>query len=866
MNRDELVARLRENLRRHHIDADPIRLQKSIGGRWVVAMLSEAFSDVPALRRKDMVLEGIDPETIEWVDLLTPSEAESVGFLPSDEEPEDLPLWPEVLSKAEEPGIGPRFPSDGDEDLPLPIVATFYSLRGGVGRSTALAYTARLLAMERRKVVCIDMDLEAPGLAALFGVQDQVQDGQGVVKALLDYDLGDKPDLTKHLLRLSDEYDLYLLPAGRIGPDYARRLRLLDPESWYREDTNPLRQLMEAVRGSLPFVPDVVLVDARTGITPLSAPLLFELSDLAVIVFFPHPQAKRGTEWLVRGLLAARTYRDADPRYVPELRFIASPVPSVQEAFVRYEARAFEWIAEWMSASNEARGANEEINERDIAAVVPYLEAIAASDSVTSTGSKPPPAFDLVRDWLVRFLPSAQEERTEVSLERSKTEILEQLEFSPGTAETQSSFLENFVKTEVVSKALDVETPLVLGRKGSGKTALFRYLNESGTVNTAMIHGPSPLRGNARWQLGPEGFAEVERILSVRDLSWRDFWTLYCCVGVEAKLPPEVARPTFLQGSAFLTQSDVLNALEAAGDAPRGTLEVGEWLDRLAGVAPGMVMLLFDGLDSGFGNSETDRERRSDAVSGLFELWMERGQAVRNLRFKIVLREDIWRGLRFENKSHLYGRSVLLKWSDQATYFKVVLKQALNSRSFRALLASTASFRMTPGEVDDWPADYVFEAWTILVGERMKGGKTAFTRNWVWNRLADANNDHTPRHLLQLFHEAVPWEQQQSVAPPYFRSVIRPRALIRCLEAVSTEALDALQEEFHELDPLIDTLKHIGRTPVPADSLSSLKPIVDLAQEVGLLSVYEEKGEVPHRYKVPDIFRLALNMTRKGQA
>ncbi|MBK9032247.1 MAG: P-loop NTPase [Myxococcales bacterium] len=66
------------------------------------------------------------------------------------------------------------FPSELDDDLALPIVATFYSLRGGVGRSTALAYTAHILASRGKRVVCVDLDLEAPGLAALFGREDEV--------------------------------------------------------------------------------------------------------------------------------------------------------------------------------------------------------------------------------------------------------------------------------------------------------------------------------------------------------------------------------------------------------------------------------------------------------------------------------------------------------------------------------------------------------------------------------------------------------------------------------------------------------------------------------------------------------------------
>jgi MinD-like ATPase involved in chromosome partitioning or flagellar assembly len=47
-------------------------------------------------------------------------------------------------------------------------VITFYSFKGGVGRSMALANVAVLLARASNRVLCIDWDLEAPGLDRYF--------------------------------------------------------------------------------------------------------------------------------------------------------------------------------------------------------------------------------------------------------------------------------------------------------------------------------------------------------------------------------------------------------------------------------------------------------------------------------------------------------------------------------------------------------------------------------------------------------------------------------------------------------------------------------------------------------------------------
>ena len=47
-------------------------------------------------------------------------------------------------------------------------VLTFYSYKGGVGRSMALANVAALLSLLNFKVLCVDWDVEAPGLHLYF--------------------------------------------------------------------------------------------------------------------------------------------------------------------------------------------------------------------------------------------------------------------------------------------------------------------------------------------------------------------------------------------------------------------------------------------------------------------------------------------------------------------------------------------------------------------------------------------------------------------------------------------------------------------------------------------------------------------------
>jgi Mrp family chromosome partitioning ATPase len=129
----------------------------------------------------DEILEAIDINLgqypIAGYDLFTPQEA--------DEQPTEfiqLPLWSDILMASD-----PEQPIQLDEDSPKrPLVVTFYSFKGGVGRSTALGLVAGILATRNRRVVMVDFDLEAPGISVLFrsDVENFNQEQYGVVDYL----------------------------------------------------------------------------------------------------------------------------------------------------------------------------------------------------------------------------------------------------------------------------------------------------------------------------------------------------------------------------------------------------------------------------------------------------------------------------------------------------------------------------------------------------------------------------------------------------------------------------------------------------------------------------------------------------------
>src|ERR1022692_2646862 len=71
-------------------------------------------------------------------------------------------------------------------------IVTFYSYKGGTGRSMALANVAWVLASNGRRVLVIDWDLEAPGLHRYFApfLSDKELSGygsQGLMDFVIDF-------------------------------------------------------------------------------------------------------------------------------------------------------------------------------------------------------------------------------------------------------------------------------------------------------------------------------------------------------------------------------------------------------------------------------------------------------------------------------------------------------------------------------------------------------------------------------------------------------------------------------------------------------------------------------------------------------
>jgi tetratricopeptide (TPR) repeat protein len=215
------------------------------------------------------------------------------------------------------------------------MIVTFYSYKGGVGRSMAVANVADILARRGLKVLMIDFDLEAPGLEQFFQInQSAARRHLGLLDLILSYKHsmsrtgGSEEEapfrqLSQFIFPVYEKIPgggrLDMLPAGQREEaaqleKYALNLRAFDWQDFFYNWEGEL--FFEWLRHSLvPEKYDAVLVDSRTGVTEMGGICAYQLADVIVMFCAANQQNIQGTLNMARDFTspAVRALRRSQP-------------------------------------------------------------------------------------------------------------------------------------------------------------------------------------------------------------------------------------------------------------------------------------------------------------------------------------------------------------------------------------------------------------------------------------------------------------------------------------------------------------------------------------------------------------------------
>jgi CO dehydrogenase nickel-insertion accessory protein CooC1 len=212
-------------------------------------------------------------------------------------------------------------------------VVTFYSYKGGTGRTMAMANVAWILASSGKRVLAVDWDLESPGLHKFFHPfldEPAVGATPGVIEIINDYQTAaigptsreedwhvEYARVQRHAVSLEwtfpDEGRLDFLSAGRQNRDYSAAVCSLDWDNFY--DRLGGGRFFRAMREDMKRNYDYVLIDSRTGLSDVADICTIELPDVLAVCFTLSDQSIEGAANVAQQI--SRRYRERNIRVLP---------------------------------------------------------------------------------------------------------------------------------------------------------------------------------------------------------------------------------------------------------------------------------------------------------------------------------------------------------------------------------------------------------------------------------------------------------------------------------------------------------------------------------------------------------------------
>ena len=889
---------LKQHITKQYVRNSPewVDLNISTSGLLNLTIVSDRFVSLSRPQRKEQIsslLQSYVPHLSPgFLSLYTLQESESLNLSPPQVfNVASLNTWQDLAIQAANPQN--QYPEPQHEPQ-IPRTVTFYSFKGGVGRTTALTHVASILAMRGLKVVAVDLDLEAPGLSTAFNLKPQPK--YGIVDYF--YERSYLPEGVEPSISIAEIFGevrvpnatgrLFVVPAGCLNLDYVSKVDDLQATTIIDGNKSLWSIFKEQIKEQLN--PDILLVDSRTGINQWGALSLIQAADEAIIFLFPNEQNKQGIELLLQSLKSLKNL---------SINFVFSPVPDITKTGLSKVKNIWDSLQKKIQTTNENYEAEADEDESDLdndrtaliedILVVPYLVPIALADSYPVPG---------MQDYYTKIANLIDE--TTDKLKRStvlsnidqRWKIIESLQFPEvNAADNRQDLSLLFQRTTDFERFLDDTTCLIRGRKGTGKTALYWLFLQHKTVAHKLAHGRLDntifLSAHGRFQESRpsrDEFQIIHQTLQQDGGTWEAFWRAYLLLRCYQE--DLFKFPQGKKGAKFTELKTTIDNLPREGwlsECTQALLELSTNSQLRLIVKDAVSILLneetrnnsqklwflYDDLDEDFPEAG---EVRKQALTGLFQLVQScDANRLTEIRFKIFLREDIWNRLSFDNKSHFTGRDILLQWT-RIDFLRLALRQAIQS-DFKDLVDRISPVAVQ--SIDLANEDAIDKALEILWGSHRRGGnRSKKVSRWVYERLTDSSGTTFPRSLSILLKEAKEQElTYKGQSSSKFRAdrLLQSKSLELGLKKASEKRCEEIKEEYPHLINFFEALNGksalLEKEQLQAiwqnSAFSIIENFEEFASFLGEIGILEWR-EKDQRYKFADIYVYGFKMDRRG--
>ena len=321
-------------------------------------------------------------------------------------------------------------------------IVTFYSYKGGVGRSTTLASCASYLAKhESKKIVIIDCDFEAPGFTNFYlNHPNEINFQNGFVEFLLDKSENNEILVSDYCNEVGVDFagdgSIFVMQAGNLSEDVISKIEEISTHknqylnglarlqfSNKTEFENQFSNLVKEIEKEI--APDLIFIDSRTGFNDVFGLTALNFSDLVIGFFGDNVQTLPGLNFFIEKVGFSENNVNS---------IIVNSIISNRSSFNKFQQKLDNKVLE-MNLLKEDEENQISIKSFPIVRYTP-LESIGVTEDskdefIDLIENKRFPEYNLLFDYIYSIIT-----------EDTKSQLTEESELKPESVQNNKSFYE----------------------------------------------------------------------------------------------------------------------------------------------------------------------------------------------------------------------------------------------------------------------------------------------------------------------------------------------------------------------------------------------------------------------------------------